>query len=837
MSDTNNNNSNNTNNANNTNNKEINKINNNISNNDIKTNPNYYFDQIIGASIATHLSKFDAKNGFNVTNIFILIAMLSITEMQNIVKICSSELYGLIKSNYKPVFSGIYNCFNINNLMFYNIWKNRNNNNNNDNNINNYIFHNHEMVNYGNDVTIDINNVSLEFMEALYNVLHSNDDNIICNYSITNEKIFKYINMTTDMLTETYYNISLEYENINIKLENKLIYTAELCGNKNKIVLCNSIKNENKIKINNSEINYFHQLVNDAFIAGYLELIHEEMLTSYIGDENKNLYVDVIKDSKIIDDIEIPKCMKKNYNYIYSNTEIVYNNSVKDILKCFKYNYPNLILSVSYAQLHFVFNRIYDIINGKYFFSNNIVSNNKLYLLDMVINIPEKLKNINYSITHFMNFTYYNAYDEKLNYLTLLSQPLSNNFYNLLKCMYDNLGWKNTFKHLKVEKKTYTFRLATKYSKWKTIKYESEEIINTKQPETLNFECNGKDNISEITNKFYKLIKHIKTFSNILQTTNENIEIHTIKINKNITEEITDNPEYNEYLEKKELLKCNNDRKDDFLMNELMHQKIPDKKITNIKITKEIKTDLINTTFKTFDTLYLKENDEKKLKSVISKFHTKKEQLKSLGLSNKLCVLLNGKPGTGKSSIIATIATYLKKNIYYISFDNIETNDDLHNIVDHVIKNCNGGIIVCEDIDAIGNFLHKRVNDDFIEITTAETNNIKNNSLTMAYFLNLLQGTITPDGLIFIATTNHLEKLDEAFYRDGRFDVKLTLTYADKYQMNKIYNKFIGRNIPEKLLIKLPVNKITPATFIFTIKDYISEDHTDEVILSTLLEN
>lgn len=72
--------------------------------------------------------------------------------------------------------------------------------------------------------------------------------------------------------------------------------------------------------------------------------------------------------------------------------------------------------------------------------------------------------------------------------------------------------------------------------------------------------------------------------------------------------------------------------------------------------------------------------------------------------------------------------------------------------------------------------------------------------LSLAYVLNLLQGTITPDNLIFIATTNHIEKLDPAFYRHGCFDVRIIFKLADHYQMNKIYNKFFQRLIPNNLI-------------------------------------
>ena len=330
-----------------------------------------------------------------------------------------------------------------------------------------------------------------------------------------------------------------------------------------------------------------------------------------------------------------------------------------------------------------------------------------------------------------------------------------------------------------------------------------------------------------------KLYEDLKTDPEFAIGDKNEISICKIKLEKTTSKKEIPNPEYQAYLEKKELLENIKLEKSDVLVKELAN--IPGKTIWEIEIKKEVKTQHVNSGYKTFDTMYLRDTDEKKLLSVLSKFKSNKELLKSLGLPNKLCVLLDGLPGTGKSSTILTIASYLKKDIYYLSFgDTIETNEDLQMIFDHVVKNCNGGIIVAEDIDAVGTLLHNRTGTN-TNTNIKDMDETPTQKLSLAYVLNLLQGTITPDNLIFIATTNHIEKLDPAFYRHGRFDARITFKLADHFQLNKIYYKFFNRNIPADLLKLIPENKFTPAQFIFTIKDYISEDFPDEVILSDFL--
>jgi SpoVK/Ycf46/Vps4 family AAA+-type ATPase len=243
------------------------------------------------------------------------------------------------------------------------------------------------------------------------------------------------------------------------------------------------------------------------------------------------------------------------------------------------------------------------------------------------------------------------------------------------------------------------------------------------------------------------------------------------------------------------------------------------------KYTKIIRTELINEVSKSFDTLYLKDNDRMILESSLKRFKDQSEIYSQLGLPYKFCAMLHGKPGTGKSSAITAIATYLSRNIYYLDLTNITSNTDLKRVFNHINKEqCENGIIVVEDIDAMTNVVHKRTSDT------------KNDALTLECFLNLLQGTLTAHGSMFITTTNHIEKLDPAFYRDGRFDVNIHLEECDHFQMNTIYKTFLKRKIPEDLLAKLPELTITPATFIAKILPYVLTNTSDIDILENIMK-
>ena len=236
--------------------------------------------------------------------------------------------------------------------------------------------------------------------------------------------------------------------------------------------------------------------------------------------------------------------------------------------------------------------------------------------------------------------------------------------------------------------------------------------------------------------------------------------------------------------------------------------------------------------------MYLSKKDKTTLTSLLHIFKNNKVKFEKLGLPNKLGILLYGLPGCGKTSTVTAVATYLQKDIYYLNLNGVKTNEELSMLFDYVVKETTtSGIIVMEDIDAMTKVVHKRGVEEKKDLTVGELVSSKDGKLTLEYFLNLLQGSLTQNGTIYIATTNHLEVLDPAFYRDGRFDVKIEMKKCDRYQINAIYHNFFKRNIPEKLLMKIEEDVWTPANIIYHIKNYMFTDYPDEEILGCFLKH
>jgi SpoVK/Ycf46/Vps4 family AAA+-type ATPase len=251
----------------------------------------------------------------------------------------------------------------------------------------------------------------------------------------------------------------------------------------------------------------------------------------------------------------------------------------------------------------------------------------------------------------------------------------------------------------------------------------SEENDNTNK---LNFvipiDCDNKI-IHEFIKDIYKNYKNNETKIKI-----NYLAIEYIKENINV-----DNPDYNEWNEKFKTIQ--NMSKDNPNALSTLMINMPSKSIMQKNIIKKINVSQLNESYKNIDTLYLRQNDKIKLLNILEDFRDRKDMFPELGIQYKLNVLLHGLPGTGKSTSIMAIATYLKKDIYYINLENVQTNEDLHMLFDYVNKNVpNGGIIVIEDIDAQTEIVKHRFDVNYIketkEINTSKLNSEKKSNPT-----------------------------------------------------------------------------------------------------------
>lgn len=176
----------------------------------------------------------------------------------------------------------------------------------------------------------------------------------------------------------------------------------------------------------------------------------------------------------------------------------------------------------------------------------------------------------------------------------------------------------------------------------------------------------------------------------------------------------------------------------------------------------------------TLDDIAINDKLKQSLKTAIFKFNTQKEIMGKLGLAHKLVILLHGEPGTGKTLLARAIAGELVRPMVQVS-----SNVSLKMLATFTPTNKGKeSVISLEDIDTMGvadRRTESVANKDKGTKSTVEavvqSATLEMNAESLGRFINILDGAIPLDGNVFILSTNHIDKLDPAVYRDGRVTI------------------------------------------------------------------
>jgi len=203
---------------------------------------------------------------------------------------------------------------------------------------------------------------------------------------------------------------------------------------------------------------------------------------------------------------------------------------------------------------------------------------------------------------------------------------------------------------------------------------------------------------------------------------------------------------------------------------------------------------------KKFEQIFLNDNLIKTIKNDVDNFIKNEEKYQKLGIKYKRTYLFYGPAGTGKSSLATAIANYSKRNILSINVSKDMTDATLIKVI---AGRPDKSIILFEDIDCL--FVNLKRSE---ESTVTKEDEKKDNTIkvTLSCILNILDGAYTPEDVIFILTTNHIDKLDDAIRRDGRTDLKLHITRPNVDTITK-YLEYV--NLQTGKTVNIDVNEDT----------------------------
>ncbi|KAI0033944.1 P-loop containing nucleoside triphosphate hydrolase protein [Vararia minispora EC-137] len=183
--------------------------------------------------------------------------------------------------------------------------------------------------------------------------------------------------------------------------------------------------------------------------------------------------------------------------------------------------------------------------------------------------------------------------------------------------------------------------------------------------------------------------------------------------------------------------------------------------------------------------------------------------------------LLYGAPGSGKTSIIHSLAGELGLDIYIVSLSKAGLDDStLNQLISNLPERC---IALMEDIDAA--FTHGLARDATgmdgedmrmrearrrergEDAEDAEDEDQQDNTtkadvtttrVTLSGLLNALDGVSAQEGRLLFATTNRYATLDPALTRPGRMDLHVEFRLASAYQARELYKRFYLPDAHEK---------------------------------------
>ncbi len=182
-------------------------------------------------------------------------------------------------------------------------------------------------------------------------------------------------------------------------------------------------------------------------------------------------------------------------------------------------------------------------------------------------------------------------------------------------------------------------------------------------------------------------------------------------------------------------------------------------------------------------TVFVDKSIKDRLVERITWFQGAEQWHSTRGIPWKLGIVLHGPPGAGKTSLIHALASDFNFEIKYIK--------SLHGLGEAFLYGTTSDLFVIEDIDTLTGSLSR---DEPPDRAAPKASELTLRGSPLHEILNAMDGMQTPDGVKFIVTTNHLNKLDPAIVRPGRIDEVIEIGPLSIECAREMFKAFYGRD-------------------------------------------
>lgn len=230
---------------------------------------------------------------------------------------------------------------------------------------------------------------------------------------------------------------------------------------------------------------------------------------------------------------------------------------------------------------------------------------------------------------------------------------------------------------------------------------------------------------------------------------------------------------------------------------------------------------------RTFDNIFIPRKQKEEIQHVLDKYTSSRDWYIKKHIPNHFGILLYGPPGTGKTSIAQAITRYVRGQLNVVAGDNLSTHWDriMGTITKDSISANKYRVLLIEDID-ISEF--KREN---FSTTTNMGPTIER--VGLGSLLNSIDGVNAPSNMIYILTTNHIDKLDPALIRPGRIDIKLEIGYVTEETFKEFIKFHYKTNWLQPIVVRDGLTfgelqtKVMEGYKLHELIDYVSKSYVE----------